>query len=91
MEICFEFSGWNKINKRILDLNKRIHRKKHKKYIEELLDTIPIEDAIFKLNHNRVIKEALQIIDRDITYLMNKVRQRIEGQKRNILFSGKKF
>ena len=43
-----EFLGWNKINKEMINPNKRTHREKFKEYTKVLLDTISIEDSLFE-------------------------------------------
>ena len=85
-----EFSGQDKINKRMIDTNKRTQREKFKEYTKELLDTIPIEDSLFEQLSENVTKEALKRIDQDIIFLLDKVWKKIKGQQRNIQFSAKK-
>ena len=75
-----EFSGWDKINKRMLDLNKRTHQKKFKEFTNELLDTIPIEDTIFEITRGDMIRETMEKVDQDTSFLLNKVKNRIEEQ-----------
>ena len=72
--------GCDKINKVILDLNKQTQREKFKEFIEELLDTIPIENIIFEMTRGRVTKELLEQVDQDISFIFNKVKNKIERQ-----------
>ena len=58
-----ELSGWDKINKVMIDPNKRSQREKFQQYIEELLDVIPIEDTIFEILSRDKSRELLERID----------------------------
>ena len=40
----------------MIDPNKRTHREKFQEYVEELLDAIPIENSLFELLENRLLK-----------------------------------
>ena len=51
-----------------------------------LLDTLAIEIKL----HNTCIYQYLEQVDKKITFLLNKVRRRIEGPNRGILFYKKK-
>ena len=76
-----EFAEWDKINKSALDLGRSTHRQKYGEYADELLDTMTIEELIYELQYQNIIKEKSETIDKDITYLMNKARRRIKDKK----------
>ena len=52
-----EFSGWEKIERVVLDPSKRIHRNKFDEYGEETLDSIPLESTIQNIIVSLVAKK----------------------------------
>ena len=74
-----EFSEQDKINKGMLNPNKRTYWEKFKEFTEELLDAILIEDTIFEMIRSKVTREIMEKMDQDILFLLNKVKNRIEG------------
>ena len=85
-----EFSSWNQINKLLLDPGKRSHREKFEELIEKTLDSMDIEGNLVKLIEGSSSKQQLEIIDKDITYTLNKVCKKIEGPRRGIPYSKEK-
>ena len=79
-----EFSSWDQIEKRMLDPNKRSYKKKFDKIIEKLLDTIPIEIVFDKIIEYGITNKRLEQLDKDITFLLKKIRKKIEEQNRKI-------
>ena len=73
-----EFLEWDKINKGMLDLNKRTYQEKFKEFTEELLGIILIKDIIFEMIRGEVIREIIEKVDEEILFLLNKVKYRIE-------------
>ena len=61
-----------------------------KKYIEELLDIILLEEVVFSLLLKQPIKSELENINQDFTFILNKANKKIEGQRRCILYSKEK-
>ena len=85
-----EFSGWDTLERGVLDPNKRTHREKFNEHMDEILDSFPLELPVQKLNISTVTKKELEQLDQDISFVLNKVRKKIEGQKRGMLHSKKK-
>ena len=79
-----EFSSWDQINKSLLDPEKRSHREKFEELIEKTLDSMDIEGNLVKLIKGSSLKQQLEMIDKDITYALNKVRKKIKGSQRGI-------
>ena len=52
--------------------------------IEEVLDSMNIERELDNIRNGSVSKQQMEILDRDITYALNKVRKRIKGVKQSI-------
>ena len=65
MELYFdeELADWDKINKSMIDPNKRINWERFHEIAEELLDSIPIEELVFRVTQRQVMKEELECID----------------------------
>ena len=78
-----EFSVFNKIERRVLNPNKRTYIEKFNEHIE-ILDSFSLELTVQKLNISTVAKKELEQLDQDISFVLNKVRKKIEGQKRGI-------
>ena len=55
-----------------------------------MLDSIDIEGNLAKLIKGSLSKQQLEMIDKDITYTLNKVRKKIEGPQRGIPYSKEK-
>ena len=70
-----DFSGWDKIKRRVLDPRKRTPREKFDENVDEILDSFPLESTIQKLNVSTVTKKELKKLDQDITFVLNKVRK----------------
>jgi len=47
-----------------------------KKYIEELLDIILLEEVVFSLLLKQPIKSELENINQDFTFILNKVKRK---------------
>ena len=52
LEECFkeEFSEWEKLERGVMDPNKRTHRENFNEHMGELLDSFPIESIMENLN-----------------------------------------
>ena len=72
-----EFSSWDQINKSLLDPGKRSHREKLEELIEKTLDSMDIKGNLSKLIEGSSLKQQLEIINRDVTYVLNKVHKKI--------------
>ena len=79
-----EFSNWDNINRLILDPGKRTHRERFEELIEEILDTMNIENELERMRRGHASKQELEMLDRDMTYTMNKAWKKIEGPRRGI-------
>ena len=67
-----------------------MHREKFRQLIEESLTTMNIENDLERMCQGHATKQELELLDRDITYLISKVHKKIEGIKRGILYSKEK-
>ena len=72
-----EIGSLDKINYRIIDPKKRTHREKFNEYAEELLNNIVIETRLDYAHTHQELEE----VDKDITYILNKIRKKINRQK----------
>ena len=55
-----------------------------------MLDSMDIEENLAKLIKGSSSKQQLEMINRDITYALNKVHKKIEGLQRGIPYSKEK-
>ena len=49
-----------------------------------------IEAELDKIRYGSTSKQQMEIVDKDITYTLNKVHKKIEGPRRGIPYSKKK-
>ena len=91
LEIYFnkEFLEWSNISKRILNPNKRIYQEKFQENIEKLLDSMWIEKTISEIKDNKLIWETMEIINKDITFIFNRVRKNQRTEKKYTIFEEK--
>lgn len=91
LEIYFnkEFLEWSNISKRILNPNKRIYQEKFQENIEKLLDSMWIEKTISEIKDNKLIWETMEIINKDITFIFNRVRKNQRTEKKYTIFGEK--
>ena len=91
LEIYFnkEFLEWSNISKRILNPNKRIYQEKFQENFEELLDSMWIEKTISEIKDNKLIWETIEIINKDITFIFNRVRKNQRTEKKYTIFGEK--
>lgn len=91
LEIYFnkEFLEWSNISKRILNPNKRIYQEKFQENFEELLDSMWIEKTISEIKDNKLIWETMEIINKDITFIFNRVRKNQRTEKKYTIFGEK--
>ena len=91
LEIYFnkEFLEWSNISKRILNPNKRIYQEKFQENVEELLDSMWIEKTISEIKDNKLIWETMEIINKDITFIFNRVRKNQRTEKKYTIFGEK--
>jgi len=84
-----EFSGWDKINRVMINPARKSHRQKFQEVIEEQLEIYNIEEDLeaMKINANY---HQMEVIDKTITRMMMKAVKTIEGMKRNVPFSFRK-
>ena len=68
----------------------RTHREKFRQLIDESLDTMNIKNNLERIYQGYATKQELELIDRDITYILNKVYKKIEGLRRRITYSKEK-
>ena len=54
-----------------------MYRKKHGEHANKLLNTIILEEYTCQLQYQNVTKETLETINKDITFLINEVREKI--------------
>ena len=85
-----EFSTWDNINKSILDPGKYTYRKKFGQLIDKNLDIMNIEKDLDRIYQEYATKQDLEALNKDITYMMNKVCKKIKGQRRGIPYSKEK-
>ena len=52
-----EFSGWYKIEGGILDANKRVYREKFNEFMDEALDSFPLESTVQHVNNSIVTQK----------------------------------
>ena len=92
LEACFQedFSGWDKIEIVVLCPNKRTHREIFNEHVDEILDSLPLELTAQKLSISIVTKKELEQLYQDISFVLNKVWEKIEGQKRGVTNSKEK-
>ena len=74
----------------ILDLGKRTYRERFGKLTDEILDTINIESELERLSSGYASKQELEMLDRDITYVLNKVHKRLNSLGEGFLIQNKK-
>ena len=55
-----------------------------------MMDSILIEDTINSIKYTRPSRTILEQIDKDFTYILNAVTKKIQGLRRNILYSNQK-
>ena len=67
-----------KIERKVLDPNKRTHREKFNEHIDEILDTFLLESTVDNLTISTVIHNELEQIDQDMSFILNKFRKMIE-------------
>ena len=87
-----EFFNWNPskyniIDTRLLNSWNRVYRRKFKNKLEKLLNKSKLCEKVQNMCIGRLIVEEANIIDNEITWVLNTVRKHIEGIKRNILSS----
>ena len=84
LEECFQedFSGWNKIEREILDPNKRAHGEKFNEHVHEMLDSILLKSTAQNTSISTVAHKELEQIDQDISFVLNKFLKKIDVQKR---------
>ena len=73
-----------------MDPKKRTRREKFNEHMNEVLDSFPIELKMANLSEATVIEKELEQLDQDISYVLHKVRKKIEVQKRGVPCSKKK-
>ena len=81
-----EFSRWDKIERVVLCPSKRNHRNKFDETGDETLDSITLESTIQTIIISAVAKKKLEQLEQDITFVLKKVREKIEVQKKNSSF-----
>ena len=64
-----------------MDPRKRTHREKFNEHMNEVLDSFPIESMIAEMSETTVTEKELEQLDQDISYVLQKVRKKIEGKK----------
>ena len=71
---CFQedFSGWGRIERGILDPNKRMHREKFNERMDETLDSIPLESTVQNMSTSTATHKELEQIDQDISFVLKK-------------------
>jgi len=84
------FSDWDQINRYVLDPSRWSYREKFEQYAGEMIDSIPIKDTITSIKHTRPSRTTLEQIDEDFTYILNAVTKKIQGPRRNVLYSNQK-
>ena len=85
LETCFgeDFNRKIEIERRLLNHNKRNHRKIFVETCEELLNLLPIDN---ELNCTEVHKdrEKIEQVDKDTTFLLQKVRREVEEETKGM-------
>ena len=69
------FSGWDKIERGVLDPSKITHREKFNKHMNERLDSFPLELTMQKLHASTLTKKELEKLNQDISFVFNKVKK----------------
>ena len=54
------FSGWDNINKRVLNSSRRLHRDRFQILVEEIIEIMQIEDLINDIILTKPIKETME-------------------------------
>ena len=86
-----EFSNGDKINKYIIDPNRRSYYEKFEEMAEQLFDSISIENTIYEMMHSKLSREVMEQVDKDFTYILQMIIKKIEGSRRGVTHSKQKF
>ena len=62
------------------------YQEKFVEVLKEQLDVFPIKNVLYTVRH-RPIYQDLERIDNTITTILNNIRKKVEGIKRNIPYS----
>jgi len=85
LETHFEedFNKEQEIEQRLLNPNKRTHRKKFVEMCEELLNVMPIEHELEHIERHKD-RAKMEQIDQDITFVLQKARSKAEGERKGM-------
>ena len=85
-----EFSEWDTINKYLLDSSRRLYKEAFRECTAEILDQIPIKEAVERLKSGQPSKHEMEQVNIDFMYILNKIINQIKGQRCTIPFSKEK-
>ena len=85
-----ELSEWDKIERGVIDPNKRTHKEKFNGHMNDVLDSFPTELMMGNLSEAIVTEKEFEQIGKDVSYVLHKVQKNTEGQKRGVTCSKEK-
>ena len=81
-----EFSVWDKIERGILDRNKRAHEENFNKNVDETLDYFPLESTVQNMSISTVAHQKLRQTDQDF-FVLKKVWKKDIGTEKGYSLS----
>ena len=84
-----EFSGWDNINRVMLNPARKSHRQKFKEVLEEQLEIYNLEEEL-EVMKGTASYHQMEVVDQTITRMIKEAIKKIEGMKRNIPYSSRK-
>ena len=83
-------SKYDQSNIRSLNPTNRVHQIKFKEKLEEYLEKTNLQQKIDQVYHSRVTAEEMNIVDKEIIYVLNAVRKYAEGPYSNYPYANEK-